>query len=261
MDRVACITPCHSHPTHFLEACNSVMGQSHRFHTHVVVVDGPEVAETYKPLIAELEAEGWTGTALFLEEHAGVAAARNVAIRYLITELGYEDHDWYVNLDEDDRFYPHYLHELLDAVETFDEVSVWYSDWHWFGERHGYMLTYDWHPGQLFRAPYILATALTSIAVWQMVSSQNGTGYDPVLEEKGLRWEDYLYWLEAECCGFRMGRGGRGALIAVRVHEGRGTDVANATIPEWKAYAQEKLVRLYDTKHELLPERKEPSVS
>ena len=81
--------------------------------------------------------------------------------------------------------------------------------------------------------------------VWEAVRKANGTGFDEELVKQGMRWEDYLFWLEAAALGFKFAPVGTGGLVRVRRHGGSGSEIANSTIPQWRAYVGEKMQRLY----------------
>jgi hypothetical protein len=121
---------------------------------------------------------------------------------------------------------------------------VHYCDWNEFGHTlaHHRVDEYTWE--RLVAAPYIISTSMIHVDVWKAVRDANGTGFDEELSHVGLRWEDYLFYLEAGALGYKFTRVGKG-LVRVRRHGPSGTDIANATIPQWRAYAKDKLKRLY----------------
>lgn len=240
MPRVACVMPCHSYPKYTRAAIASVRQQQVQFDWLIPVVDGPppEIEAQYRQMFEQEQMD-----AVFLEENRGVAHARNLAID-TARDLGA---DWFVNLDEDDVLNPRFLERSLQAAESAPWVGVWYTDWSLFQGEQGYRRTPPYDPGRLRDGPFILSTALISIEVWNRVKDKNGAGYDEGLEQQGLRWEDYLFYLEASMLKppVPMARIQYSALVHVRRHGESGTSRANRTINEWRAYAGEKLERLY----------------
>lgn len=235
---VAVVIPCHSHPQFLPEALESVYQQRIRPGFISLVLDGPpkEQHQIYEDLLPYFRVDE---ISLYTENH-GVSFARNCGFQRAIAH----DCEWVIPLDEDDILHPDYVKEMMRSVEVCPDRPVHYCDWNEFGTTldHHSVDDYSWE--RLVAAPYIISTSMIHVEAWKMVRERNGTGYDEELSRRGLRWEDYLLYLELGALGFKFARVGKG-LVRVRRHGPSGTDIANATIPEWRAYAKDKLKRLY----------------
>lgn len=229
---VAVVIPCHSYPQFLSDALESVECQSIEPWKTFCVLDHPGLTELIEYQDYELD---W-----IYPEGMGVSAARNAGFQAAIN-AGY---DWVIPLDEDDILHPDYVKEMLRSVVACPDRLVHYPDWNEFGSvaAHHRVDEYSWD--RLAAAPYIISTAMIHTSVWEAVKEKNGTGYDKELSRRGLRWEDYLFYLEAGALGYTMARVGKG-LVRVRRHGPSGTDIANETIPEWREYAKAKLNDLY----------------
>jgi hypothetical protein len=169
----------------------------------------------------------------------GVSGARNAGFTRAI-EAGVE---MVIPCDEDDWLDSAYAKRVNRARELDPTVQIWYPDFIRVGEGFNYVRTPDYTPEELFKRPFIISTAAINVGAWEAVRHANGTGYDERLNELGLRWEDYLFYLECACLGIRIGRIG---LALVKVWEGgTGSVIANRTIPQWRVYIRQKLTSLY----------------
>lgn len=228
---VAVVIPCHSYPEYLPDAVHSVCGQTVDIGDPVIVLDYPKEQQKYE----EFGHEHW------FCKNRGVSAARNVG--FPIARL--RGCDWVIPLDEDDKLLPNAVEKFLLAAELCPDVGIWYSDWFEFGDLGLIPTRPDHCPPEysfenLLKGPYIPATAMIRIDVWERVREKNGQGYDESLHGLGLRWEDYLFYLEAGLLGVKMARVGA-TLFAVRKHGVSGSTLANATIPQWREYASRKL--------------------
>lgn len=230
---ICVITPCHSYIDCLPEALQSVRDQTMQPGLHLCVLDHVEEGG-YAGLIAGYGAY----TTVPDDWGFGVAAARNYGYFSVM-----EDYEWVINLDEDDRLRPDFIERMVKAQGLLPNVQVFYPDFVKFGGWIGYFRTPEYSFENLRRQPFVCASAMTHVKVWQTVRAANGAGFDLELEKRGLRWEDYLFWLEAGALGAEMARVGL-ALLEVR-GPGQGSEIANRTQGQWRAYASEKLKRLY----------------
>ena len=146
--------------------------------------------------------------------------------------------------------HPDYVSRLRQAEKAYPDGDIFYPDWATFGAEPGFMKADEYEYSELVRRPYIISAAAIRTRTWELVKASNGRGYDEDLHDLGLRWEDYLFYLEAGFLGAEMARIGiGGALVRVRRHQDKssGGDTANATIPEWVEYVTDKFQGLYDT--------------
>lgn len=239
---IATVIPCHSYPDLYPEALESLAEQKIQPDVVIPVYDVPcaayycSVTEEFRQKtdlqFSEIQTKG----------DEGVSLARNCGFLRAV-QLGC---DWVVPYDEDDLLRCNFLSSLQEAIEWCPEVDVFYTDWSEFGDQLGFHRTPEFSFNELAQHPFIPVTSGIRVSVWQDVRARNGTGFDENLMRNGLRWEDYLFFLEAGLLGTRMARFGAGALLKVRRHGKSGTDVANATIPEWRKYAGGKLKEHYD---------------
>ena len=147
--------------------------------------------------------------------------------------------DWVIPLDEDDLLHPSYIERMQQAHRVLPDRGILYPDYTWFGSRVGYGTHREYNLKSLVQGPYIISTSLISVEAWEEVRQYNGMGFDEALVRRGLRWEDYLFFLTAGGLGIKMSRVGQ-ALVRVRAG-GEGSVIANGTIPEWTEYANQAL--------------------
>jgi glycosyltransferase involved in cell wall biosynthesis len=232
------VVTCHQWIELAPAALQSVADQTRAFDGVLMVVDPGEHDQEYANLLQTHPVQFYK-----LPEHQGVAAARNAGFAWAV-ERGFE---WVSFLDEDDLYWPTYLEEMHKAVSLCPRVKLFYPDWAEFADP-GYLRRFHVTPEHnrdlLLKTPYIVSASTIHTDVWLKVKEINGTGYDPGLEAQGLRWEDYLFYIEAALCGFQFSRVGLG-LLRVRTHPGQGGEIANRTIPQWTEYVQQKVKSLY----------------
>lgn len=229
---IAVVIPCHSYPEYLPDAVRSVYAQTVDVGDPVVLLDHPKEPAKYKDINPELVTSC---------HKCGVSAARNLG--FVFAEV--KERGWVIPLDEDDKLLPNAIEKFLLAAELCPDVGIWYSDWFEFGDLGLIPTRPDHCPPEysfenLLKGPYIPATAMIRVDVWEQVREKNGQGYDESLHGLGLRWEDYLFYLEAGLLGVKMARVGA-TLFAVRKHGVSGSTLANATIPQWREYASRKL--------------------
>lgn len=240
---LAIVTPCHSYPLLLPEAIQSVQGQTVNPFIHICVLD--HVGGEYTEVVRRHEG-CWTRF-YASDSPRGVSGARNQgfmhAIDYGCTHV--------CLLDEDDKLHPDYVRRMAQASRLLPEADVLYCDWVRFGSPSwtGYVRCPEYSFNELQAHPFIISTSVISIDIWQRVKERNGEGFDTQLTELGLRWEDYLFFLEAAACGAHIARVGMG-LVRVR-GSGEGSEIANHTRKQWYEYANAKLKRLYN--FELVP--------
>jgi len=225
------------------EALVSIMLQTSKPDAVVVVLDRPleEHRGAYRNLVASYKHE-----LLIIDPGnmagSGISFARNGGFHYLFRQ----GMDFVIPLDEDDIMDPACIKRTRQAIDLCPDLSVHYWDWVEFGDKVSYTRCPEWSEKELFAHPFIISSAAISVKMWLDVKGVNGQGYDCTLTEQGLRWEDYLFYLEGAVLGHKMGRIGVGALTKVRRHGQTGTDIANRTIDQWRTYATKKFEDLYD---------------
>lgn len=235
---ISVIVPCHSHKEFLPLALASIQAQTSTVEAVYLVLDRDEAWASYAPEIKE--------TVIEIHENLGVSHARNCGIERALRD----GHDWVICLDEDDELNFDYARRLRQAEEAYPDADIFYPDWTIIGTKPEFSKADEYNYDELINRPYIISTAAISTDTWKLVKTANGQGYDENLHALGLRWEDYLFYLEAGFLGAEMARIGiGGGLVRVRRHEdkGSGSDVANATIPEWVEYVAAKFQRLYST--------------
>lgn len=241
MPSIGVVIPCHSYPSLLWEALTSLYEQTVPPSEIGCIIDlePDEQYAHYKGGLANAPEHVWH-CGIGGNAPRGVSNARNVGFEEF-RRLGYE---WVIPLDEDDALRPRYIERMMEAAALCPHIDIWYTDWVEFGllQRHHRCPEYSYET--LLKQPFIVSCAMIRTSVWEAVKAKNGTGYDVELTDLGLRWEDYLFYLEAGALGFQMARVGL-PLVRVRRHGVSGTTVANQTIPQWLEYAQEKLDRLY----------------
>lgn len=237
MEHLAVVN-CHQWIEFAPAALQSIANQTRTFDGVLMVVDPGDHDQAYVDLL-----QGYPIFFYGLPEHQGIAAARNAGFAWAI-DHGYE---WVSFLDEDDLYCDTYLEEMHKATVLCPWIKLFYPDWAEFTEGsylRRYRRTPEYDQQLLFKQPYIVSASTIHTDVWKKVKEVNGTGYDIALEKQGLRWEDYLFYLEAALSGFKFCRVGLG-LLKVRNHQGQGSEIANQTIPQWTAYATKKIESLY----------------
>lgn len=231
---IAVIIPCHSWPKYLTEAVWSVTQQTCPV-DQILILDHPENKWDYT---------GRTYTYV-QAERKGVSAARNLGFE-IAKERGYK---WVIPLDEDDFLWPRYVERMETSLKLCPDAGIHYSDWTIFTDDisfRDYHRTPEYYFDRLLQGPFIISAAMISIATWETVKAVNGTGYDEKLTDLGLKWEDYLFYLEAGALGIEMTRVGLG-LVKVRRHPGSRNEDETATREQWYDYTEEKLERLYGT--------------
>ena len=254
--KVGVILPCHSYKQWLPEALDSVATQTAMPYWVAMVQDGAEGIFEYDNIWLQYKGRNVFGEFrhLFTRDKQpadsvqadrlrglGVCTARNKGFEVSL-ERGLE---WIIPLDEDDVLHPRFVEYTLRSAALLPEHHIHYTDWTIFGDSCGYTKTPEYSRERLFAAPFIPATSLIHRSVWERVKEANGTGYDPELDRLGLKWEDYLFYMEAACLGIKMARVGIGLLRVRRHGESRTTD-ADKTIAGWREYAAAKLKRLYN---------------
>jgi hypothetical protein len=132
-----------------------------------------------------------------------------------------------------------YISRMKRALKVLPECGILYPDWIKFDGWTGHVRTPEYSLNILTKRPFIISTSFISVSAWEAIRSHNGMGYDEELVRQGLRLEDYLFYLLAGSLGIEMARVGLG-LVRVR-GGGEGSLTANATVQEWRSYAEEQL--------------------
>lgn len=243
--QIAIVIPCHSYPTLLPETLASIREQIVSPATVLCILDHVSMSD-YREIdnyAGEYGTDQYLVWPVVNNHSPGVSGARNMGFE----EISYSNSQWVVPLDEDDLLETKekgFIYRICQSIEANPWVDIHYTDWIEFGTTLEHHSTPDYSYETLLQAPFITCTAAIRTSTWQAVKEANGQGYDEHLHELGLRWEDYLFYLEAGALGAKMARVGL-PLVKARRHGSSGTTVANETIPQWRAYATEKLKRLY----------------
>ena len=240
-DQVGVFVCCHSWVQWVREAVQSVLDQTVEADSTIIVQDG------YDPMdfdaadeVGEYARHLGVGHVSFLRNQ-GISRVRNHGYRWAL------DHgvDWAVALDDDDVLNSRFVERMLQAAVSRPDIDIWYPNFTTFGDIDEFGKALEFSFDLLKQGNFIISTAFVRPRVWEGVKKANGTGFDEQLIKEGMRWEDYLFWLEAAALGFKFAAVGTGGLVRVRRHAGSGSEVANRTIKQWRQYVSEKMVRLY----------------
>ena len=230
----------HSYPQYRAEAVRSVFRQEELPSLLVCVPNGLSCED--KVSVLRSIAEGLPdrrkrrpSVVVHHLEDGNVAAARNAGFQIALQD----GCDFVIPLDEDDILHREYISRMQRALTALPGYGILYPDWIKFDGWTGYVRVPEYSLRLLEQRPYIISTSFISTSTWEAVRTHNGMGYDEELVRRGLRWEDYLFYLEAGSLGVDMARVSLG-LVRVR-GRGEGSSVANATVQEWAQYANEKL--------------------
>jgi len=230
--RIAVVIPMHYFEYH-LEAIQSVLQQTRQPDRLIGVYNGHDVKELdrqhegIREFFEQTPYKDCNFHAVMSVE-GNVSAARNVGFH-----IASETCEWVLPLDEDDALHPQCLERLEYAAQRMPGHGVFYPDWVKFGG--GYTSTPEYSFKELKEHPFIISCALISVETWRIAG-----GYDEELVKKGMRWEDYLFYLAAGAQGVKMARVAPGALVKVR-QGGVGTQIANESTEAWYDYANLKL--------------------
>ena len=239
MSKVGVLLNCHEYVEYTRAALDSAMDQQYPPDAIYAVVDAPS-KENWKKYESILQGiEHYT-----TPENVGISGARNIGFQELIDR----GMDFIIPLDEDDILHKQAVRRAKQAIEIQPDVSVHYWDWVMFDEednKYKYIRVPEWKEETMFERPFIISCSAISGQMWRDVKRSNGTGYDVELMRQGLRWEDYLFYLEGTLLGCKMARIGICSFTRVRRHGVSGTTVADATRPQWYEYARRKLETLY----------------
>jgi glycosyltransferase involved in cell wall biosynthesis len=242
MTSVGIFVCCHSYLEWVREAVQSILDQTYKDLWVILVHDG-YTPPTPNAEVAMMQLADNMGIAYCcFPDNRGISAVRNRGYEWAVKH----ELDWVTSLDDDDMLNPRYVERMLQAAESNPKVDIWYSNYTTFGDENQFSKTLDWSFDNLKRGNFILSTAFVRPRVWQAIKEKNGTGWDEELVRQGLRWEDYLFWLEAAALGFKFAPVGTGGLVRVRKHAHSGSDIANQTISQWRKYVAEKFRRVYE---------------
>jgi glycosyltransferase involved in cell wall biosynthesis len=187
--KISVLIPCYNLGAFLNEAVDSVLAQTYQDFEIVIVDDGSTDAQT-NALLADYQRPR---TRVVRTNHAGVSAARNLAIQMTTGP-------YLCALDADDRLEPTYFEKavsVLDAEPATTFVSCWLRT---FGDEH-----WEWKPDRC-DLPTVLweDTILTASLVRRQAVEAVG-GYDTQMPIQGL--EDWDLWLTL------AGRGYRGVIL------------------------------------------------
>jgi len=237
--RIAVVIPMHSYPQYRAVAVRSVVQQTVLPDLLICVPNGIPGEDKVQVLRGIAEGMEHSRDIAIIIEHlnstGNVAAARNAGFQIALQN----GCDFVIPLDEDDKLNHDYVERMLLASTKMPEYGILYPDWIKFGSWTGYVRVPEYSLRVLKERPFIISTSFISVSAWEAVWAYNHVGYDEELVRRGLRWEDYLFYLEAGSLGVDMARVGL-ALVRVR-GGGEGSVTANATVQEWMLYANEQL--------------------
>lgn len=236
--KIAVVIPACEYPQFITEALDSVLNQTRSADFIIVVIDGKNIGE-YEHILEDYSPRSLQCCILkiVLPTNMGVSAARNWGIDAAILQ----GMDAIYLLDEDDLLTPYAIERMEHAAMLVPAAGIYYPDRSTFGLHVSYDQAPEFDPQLLQKGPYIISSVLLRREAWESVKDANGQGFDETLHELGLRWEDYLFFLEALRCGVRFCHVGGMAMTRVRIHNNLGSEIANATVDRWRKYAEEKL--------------------
>jgi glycosyltransferase involved in cell wall biosynthesis len=238
--KIATVISACEYPDLVTQAVDSALRQTRPSDGVFVVVDGKSVQE-YR---MNLYPYGWQVQSIVFPENRGVSAVRNKGCE-VAQKRGY---DAVYLLDEDDLLTPYAVERMERAAELCPDYGIFYPDRATFGAHISYDQAPEFNPKTLQNGNYIISSVLMRLSAWEAVKAHNGQGFDESLHHLGLRWEDYLFFIEAFLCGVKLCHVGGMAMTQVRVGRNLGSAIANATTERWQAYTKEKLNTIYGQK-------------
>lgn len=238
--KIAVVIPACEYPQLLPNALLSVEKQTRKADNIFVTIDGKSMQEYFSVLMPY----GDHVHPIVFQENRGVSAARNRGIEL----AALQKHDAVYLLDEDDKMSPYAIQRMEVAAKLLPEYGIFYPDRATFGSHISYDQAPEFNPQTLQNGNYIISSVLMRISAWQAVRDRNGQGFDESLHKLGLRWEDYLFFIEAFLCGVKFCHVGGMAMTQVRVGQNLGTNIANATVDRWREYVDEKLKTIYGKK-------------
>ena len=181
----------------FLEgAALSVLAQTYS-NLELIIVDDGSVDDT--ALIAErAQRDDPSRVRVIRQENAGVAAARNAALRIARGEF-------FALLDSDDLWEPGFLEHQMAMLTARPEIDLVVGNGRYLGgERHGTLVRSTQDPGPPLALPTIIADeqAVFIMTVFRRRVFETIGGYDEALRTN----EDFDFWLRAALAGFRFER-------------------------------------------------------
>jgi GT2 family glycosyltransferase len=182
---VSVIIPCYNLGEYLNEAVDSVLSQTYQDFEIVIVDDGSTDAAT-QALLADYRRPG---TRVIHAAHAGVSAARNVAIAH--TSGAY-----LCALDADDRLEPTYFEKavpVLDANPVVAFVSCWLRA---FGAEE-----FDWKPERCDLPRLLWEDTVLTASLLRREALVAVGGYDTEMPVQGA--EDWDLWLTLVERGYR----------------------------------------------------------
>lgn len=180
MSQVTIVIPCYNHGEVLLEALESIRRQTFDDYEVVIVNDGSTESKTLE-VLESLEGSELT---VITTENRGVAAARNLAIT---RSAG----DFILPLDADDRIAPDYIAKAMAVFQVDPDVEVVCCDQMQFGLSEHPIVLPDYDLRKLLVRNLLHVSAIFRKSVWE-----RSGGY---CERMNLGWEDWEFWISAEC--------------------------------------------------------------
>lgn len=183
---ISIIIPCYNHGHYLREALESIPSQNNYPIEIIILNDGSTDISTLR-ILSEIQTEGYT---VINQENQGLGRTRNNGIRMAKGK-------YILPLDADNKFLPTYINQGIEFLEKHPEISVFYSDFEYFGDKNGLISVPDFNLQQLITGNYIDACAIYQKTVWELVC-----GYDENMPYMGV--EDWEFWLNLSFHGCKF---------------------------------------------------------
>lgn len=173
---VSVIIPCYNQGKYLNEAVESVLNSTFENFEIVIVDDGSDDTYTIE-LIENFKKEK---TTIIRQKHAGVSAARNLAIKNAKGK-------YILPLDADDKIHSTYIEKAVNILENNPDYNVVYSNTQHFGDLNHV------HIPKPYDTTHLLLENCFTVSVLFKKSDWEKTG--GFKEEMDLGWEDWEFWI------------------------------------------------------------------
>ena len=184
VSRVSVIIPTFNRAHTLPRALDSVLGQTLRTDTIIVIDDGSTDETT------QIVSEHYPDLTYIRQKNRGVSTARNKGI--MMT-----DSDWVTFLDSDDEWLPEKLERQMTALEQQPEMKICHTDEIWI--RNGVRVNPHKHHAKHGGRIFLQALALCTISPSSVLLRR--TLFDDVgyFDESLPACEDYEFFLRLAC--------------------------------------------------------------